>query len=88
MTDAALVAGKVTADALAKRPGIQASLDSLKMRFTTGKSEVHKTTDYVYENADNIIALLNSKAVHIKSWRLMVCREAERAHLQKYWQRS
>jgi dephospho-CoA kinase len=66
LTDAVLVAGRVTADALAKRPGIQASFDSLKMRFTTGKSEVHKTTDYVYENADNIIALLNSKAVHIK----------------------
>ncbi len=64
--DAAVVAGKTTADALAKRPGVQASLDSLKMRVTTGRGEKHEIIDEVYKNADDIIALLNSKGVHTK----------------------
>jgi hypothetical protein len=64
--DAAVVAGKTTADALAKRPGVQASLDSLKMRVTAGKAEKHEIIDEVYKNADDIIALLNSRGVHTK----------------------
>ena len=66
LADAAFVAGKTTADALAKRPGIQASVDSLKMKFTTGSVEKHESIDEVYQNADNIIALLDSKGVHNK----------------------
>ncbi len=66
LIDAALVGGKTTVDALAKKPGIQASLDSMKMRLTTGKAEKHEIIDEVNKNADKIIALLNSKAVHIK----------------------
>jgi hypothetical protein len=66
LIDAALVGGKATVDALAEKPGIQASLDSAKMRLTTGKAEKHEIIDEVNENADKIIALLNSKAVHIK----------------------
>jgi len=66
LVDAVLVGGKTAMDALAKKPGIQASLDSMKMRFTTGKPEKHEIIDEVNENADKIIALLNSKAVHIK----------------------
>jgi dephospho-CoA kinase len=64
--DAALVAGKTTTDALAKRPGVQASLDSLKMKVTTGKPEKHEIIDEVYKNANDIIALLNSKGVRTK----------------------
>jgi len=66
LKDAALVAGKTAADALSKRPSIQASMDSIMMRLTAGKAEVHETIVQVYKNADEIIALLNSKAVHIK----------------------
>ena len=66
LIDAALVGGKTTVDALAEKPGIQASLDSMKMKLTTGKPEKHEIIDEVNENADKIIALLNSKAVHIK----------------------
>jgi dephospho-CoA kinase len=66
LKDATFVAGKTIADALSKRPGIQASMDSLKMRLTTGTPEVHETVEQVYKNADNIIALLNSKGVHTK----------------------
>lgn len=63
LIDAALVGGKTTVDALAKKPGIQASLGSMKMRLTTGKAEKHEIIDEVNKNADEIIALLNSKGV-------------------------
>ena len=66
LIDAVLVGGKTTVDALAKKPGIQASLDSMKMRFTTGKREKHEIIDEVNKNADEIIALLNSKGVRIE----------------------
>ncbi|MBA7650484.1 hypothetical protein ES703_58290 [subsurface metagenome] len=66
LKDAAFVAGKTAAGALAKRPGIQASLDSLKAKLTTGKAEKHEIIDEVNKNADEIIALLNSKKVHIE----------------------
>ncbi len=66
LVDAALVGGKTTVDALAKKPGIQASLGSMKMRLTTGKAEKHEIIDEVNKNADEIIALLNSKGVYIK----------------------
>ena len=63
LIDAVLVGGKTTVDALAEKPGIQASLDSVKMRFTTGKPEKHEIIDKVNKNADGIIALLNAKGV-------------------------
>lgn len=66
MIDAALVGGKTAVDALAERPGIQASLDSMKMRFTTGTPEQHEIIDAVNKNAAEIIALLNSKGVCIE----------------------
>jgi dephospho-CoA kinase len=66
LADAALAAGKTAADALAKRPGVQASVDSLRMRLTAGKAEVHEIIDKVNKSADEIITLLNSKAVHIR----------------------
>ena len=66
LIDAVLVGGKTAVDALAAKPGIQASLDSMKMRFTTGKREKHEIIDEVNKNADEIITLLNSKGVRIK----------------------
>ncbi|MCP4256417.1 MAG: AAA family ATPase [Planctomycetes bacterium] len=66
LIDAVLVGGKTAVDALAGKPGIQASLDSMKMRLTTGKREKHEIIEEVNKNADEIIALLNSKGVHIK----------------------
>jgi hypothetical protein len=66
LIDAALVGGKTSVDALAEKPGIQASLDSMKMKLTTGKAEKHEIIDEVNKNADEIIALLNSKGVRIE----------------------
>lgn len=66
LIDATLVGGKAIADALAEKPGIQASLDSMKMRLTTGKPEKHEVIDEVNKNADDIITLLKSKGVRIK----------------------
>jgi len=64
LINAALVAGKATVNALAKRPGVRASMGSLKMKLLAGTVEVHETIEQVYKNADEIITLLNSKAVH------------------------
>jgi len=66
LIDAALVGGITTLDALAEKPGVQASLDSMRMRFTAGKPEKHEIIEAVSKIADEIIALLNSKAVHVK----------------------
>jgi broad-specificity NMP kinase len=60
------VGGKTAVDALAGKPGIQASLDSMKMRFTTGKREKHEIIEEVNKNADEIITLLKSKDVNIR----------------------
>lgn len=62
---AAWVGGKTTVDALAERPGIQASLDAVKMRLTTGKPEKHETIEAVNRNAAEIIALLESQGVNV-----------------------
>jgi len=61
IVNTALVAGQTTAEALARRPSVQASINSLKMGITTGMAETHETIDEVYENADEIIAILKSK---------------------------
>jgi len=66
LIDAALVGGKTTLDALAQKPGIQASLEAVKMRFTTGKPEILEVWDGVNRNADRIIEILASKAVPVE----------------------
>jgi len=66
LIDAVLVGGKTAVDALTGKPGIQASLDSMKMRFTTGKREKHEIIEEVNQSADEIIVLLNSKGVRIR----------------------
>jgi len=60
---AALATGKTTIEALSKRPGIRASVGSLKAKITTGKAEKHEIINKVYQNANNIRILLQSKGV-------------------------
>lgn len=64
--EAAIITGKTMVEALAKRPGIQASVDSLKMKLTTGEAEKYEILDKVYRNADTCIALLKSNGVNLK----------------------
>lgn len=66
ITDAAVVAGKTALAALAKRPGIQASLESLKMRFSTGKAEEHEVIGEIDKISDHIIALLHERAISLQ----------------------
>lgn len=66
LIDAALVGGKTTLDALAQKPGIQASLDAVKMSLATGQPETHEVIDTVNKNAIKIVALLDAKGACIK----------------------
>lgn len=66
LADAAIVAGKVTADALAKRPGVQASLQSLKMRVETGKAETHEAIEQIDAAAEHIIGLLHAHRTQLQ----------------------
>lgn len=66
IAEAAIEAGKTAAEALANRPGLQVSLESLKMKFRTGKAEADEVISEIDKAAGRIIALLRAQGGHFQ----------------------